>query len=41
MIFQNSIRDSDMHSEVLRGDETKYVITALGNIDYAKSAISF
>lgn len=41
-IFWDNIRDSEtVCSEVLRGKEIKYVITALGNIAYEKSYISF
>lgn len=42
MIFLDDIRDSEtVYSEVLRGEEIKYVVTALGNTAYEKSDISF
>lgn len=42
MIFWDDIRDSEtVYSEVLRGEEIKYVVTTLGNIAYEKSDISF
>lgn len=42
VIFWDGIRDSEtVHSQVLRGEEIKYIITALGNINSEKSCISF
>lgn len=42
VVFWDGIRDSEtVHSQVLRGEEIKYIITALGNINSEKSCISF
>lgn len=42
VIFWDGIRDSKtVYSQVLRGEEIKYVITALGHINSEKSCISF